>query len=228
VLEFAAATYPAARSKLPATVAAITATPGVRPQGFNFLNRVIDLDGTSTPRSSNAGSPAPESGTPAERAGTPSARDENEGPSGGGGGTGGVNPDPLLFNERQRLAEEADRILPIMPLDQAILESVRKGCRGEDKKMRDFFGGIMIVGGGAKMPGFTTYLEYRLRNLMPGFTKEILAGLPPREMDQEQVAWKGGTVFGRLSSSGNDSWIYQKEYDLLGAKLLYQKLMFAF
>jgi actin-related protein 8 len=209
--------------------ASTTATPGVRPQGFNFLSRVMDIDGASTPRSSNPGSPAPESGTPAERAGTPSARDENEGPAGGaGGGPGGANQDPLLMNERLRLAEEADQILPVMPLDQAIIESVRKGCRGDDKKMRDFFGGIMIVGGGAKMPAFTNYLEYRLRHLMPGFTKEILVGVPPREMDQEQVAWKGGTVFGRLSTSGNDSWIFQREYDLLGAKLLYQKLMFPF
>jgi actin-related protein 8 len=127
-----------------------------------------------------------------------------------------------------RAAEESDRVLPIMPIDQAIIESVRKGSRGEDRKMRDFFGGIMIVGGGAKMPGFNTFLEYKLRNHMPGFTKEILVGVPPREMDQQLVAWKGGSVFGRLSSSGNDSWIYQKEYDLLGAKLLYQKLMFPF
>ena len=52
--------------------------------------------------------------------------------------------------------------------------------------------------------------------------------MPPRELDQQLVAWKGGSVFGRLSSNGNDSWIYQREYDLLGWKLLAQKLMFAY
>jgi actin-related protein 8 len=188
----------------------------------------MDLDTGSTPRTSVAGSPAPESGTPnVDRAGTPSARgDDGEG---GGAGAGEQRDQPASYSgERIRAAEEADRVLPVMPVDQAIIESVSKGCKGDDKKMRDFFGGIMIVGGGAAMPGFAPYLEYRLRNLMPGFTKEILVGVPPREMDQQQVAWKGGSIFGRLSSSGNDSWIYQKEYDLLGAKLLYQKLMFPF
>jgi actin-related protein 8 len=186
------------------------------------------MEAATTPRSSVAGSPAPETGTPnVERAGTPSARggDEAEGGVGSGGGNIAVE---ALSGERMRAAEEADRILPIMPIDQAIIESVRKGSKGEDKKMRDYFGGIMIVGGGAKVKGLAGYLEYRLRNLMPGFTKEILVGEPPREMDLEQVAWKGGSVFGRLSSSGNDSWIYQKEFDLLGTKILYQKLMFPF
>ena len=91
--------------------------------------------------------------------------------------------------------------------------------------MRDFLGGVMVVGGGAKIPGFNAFLEVRLRENLPGFQKEIMVGVPPRELDQQLVVWKGGSVFGRLSSSGNDSWVYQKEYDLLGAKLLVQKCM---
>lgn len=83
----------------------------------------------------------------------------------------------------------------------------------------------MVVGGGAKIPGFNTFLETKLRESLPGFTKEILIGLPPRELDQQLVTWKGGSVFGRLSSSGNDGWIYTREYELLGAKLLAQKCM---
>jgi len=91
--------------------------------------------------------------------------------------------------------------------------------------MRDFFGGIMVVGGGAKIPGFSTFLEEKLREMQPGFTKEILIGPPPRELDQQLVVWKGGSVFARLSSSGNDSWVYGKEYDMLGTKLLAQKMI---
>jgi actin-related protein 8 len=115
-----------------------------------------------------------------------------------------------------------------MPLDEAIIASVRSGARGDERKMRDFLGGVMVVGGGAKMPGFNQFLEIRLREALPGFTKEILVGVPPRELDQQLVVWKGGSVFGRLSSSGNDSWVHQKEYGILGAKLLIQKLMFAY
>lgn len=85
----------------------------------------------------------------------------------------------------------------------------------------------MIVGGGAKVPGFNSFLETRLREMLPGYTKEILIGLPPRELDQQLVGWKGGSVFGRLSSSGNDSWVYRKEYEMLGSKLLAQKCMWS-
>jgi actin-related protein 8 len=172
-----------------------------------------------TPRSSIAGSPAPE-GTPnADRAGSPA-------PGGDRDAQANASNDPT--GERVRAAEESDRVLPVMPLDEAIIVSVRQAARGDERKMRDFLGGVMVVGGGAKMPGFNQFLEVRLREQLPGFTKEILVGMPPRELDQQLVVWKGGSVFGRLSSSGNDSWVYQKEYEMLGAKLLVQKLMFAF
>jgi actin-related protein 8 len=183
---------------------------------FNLLSRLPDVD--TTPRSSVANSPAPE-GTPQPgRPGSPS------GDKDGIGNAGAVDP----VAERIRAAEESDRILPIMPLEEAIITSIRHAARSDDRKMRDFLGGVMVVGGGAKMPGFNTFLESKLREQLPGFTKEIMVGVPPRELDQQLVAWKGGSVFGRLSSSGNDSWVYQKEYELLGAKLLAQKLMFAY
>lgn len=58
--------------------------------------------------------------------------------------------------EKTKIAEERDRTPPIVPLDQAILESVTQGARGDERKLRDFLGGIMLVGGaacdGATMP----------------------------------------------------------------------------
>ena len=166
-----------------------------------------------------AGSPAPEGTPKADRAGSPAAGEDRDGQA-------NTSTDPT--GERVRAAEESDRVLPVMPLDEAIIASVRQGARGDERKMRDFLGGVMVVGGGAKMPGFNSFLEVRLREQLPGFTKEILVGMPPRELDQQLVVWKGGSVFGRLSSSGNDSWVFQKEYEMLGAKLLVQKLMFSY
>ena len=179
-----------------------------------------NADLETTPRSSVAGSPAPDA-----RAGSPAAANGAAGENGGGGGASS-SADPL--QDRMRAAEESDGVLPVMPLDEAIIASVRAGARGDERKMRDFLGGVMVVGGGAKMPGFNQFLEVRLRESLPGFTKEILVGVPPRELDQQLVVWKGGSVFGRLSSTGNDSWVHQKEYGILGAKLLIQKLMFAY
>jgi actin-related protein 8 len=131
--------------------------------------------------------------------------------------------DPVL--EKVKLAEERDRVLPLMALDHAILGSLAQGGRGDDKKMRDFFGGIVLVGGVAKTPGFREFLEHRLRDLRPGI--DILLPPPPRDLDPQVIAWKGGSVFGRLSTHGNDSWISKYEYDILGSRLLNNKCMFA-
>lgn len=175
-----------------------------RPSGPGFLNRLIG-DYEATPRSSPAGSPAPEDiSTPQPgRDATPS-------------GVTGPQPD----------TEVQDRTVPIMPLDLAILASISEGARGDDRKMRDFLGGIMVIGGGSKTFNFNVYLEQRLRALRPNYTKEILIGPPPRELDPQVLVWKGGSVFGKLRGT-NDSWIGQLEYDRLGARILNYKCMWA-
>ncbi|KAF1959664.1 actin-like ATPase domain-containing protein [Byssothecium circinans] len=193
---------------------AVISTPQ-RPGQLNLLNRLNDNE--PTPRSSVAGSPAPE--------GTNTPNPDRDTPMGDADRPLTLFHDPI--HEKTKLADERDKILPIIPLDQAILESLAQGARGDDRKLRDFFGGIMLVGGGSKTPGLGAFLETRLRELRPFYGKEILVGPPPREFDPQVVAWKGASVFGRLSSAGNDSWISRVEYDILGARLLNNKCMFA-
>lgn len=195
-----------------------SATPAVAstPQRAGQLNPLNRLNDNETPRSSVAGSPAPEGmGTPNPDRDTPM----------GDGEQALIFRDPVL--EKTKLAEERDRTLPIIPLDQAILESVQQGARGDDRKLRDFLGGIMLVGGASKTPGLREFLETKLREQRPHYGKEILVGPPPREFDPQVVIWKGGSVFGRLSPAGNDSWISRYEYDMLGSRLLNNKCMFA-
>ncbi|CBX99991.1 similar to chromatin remodeling complex subunit (Arp8) [Plenodomus lingam JN3] len=190
------------------------ATPQ-RPAQFNLLDRLNGNE--NTPRSSVAGSPVPE--------GTNTPNPERDTPMGDADGAPLIFRDPI--HEKTKIAEERDKILPVIPLDQAILESLAQGARGDDRKLRDFFGGIMLVGGVSKTPGLREFIEARLRELRPFYGKEILVGPPPRDFDPQVVAWKGGSVFGRLSSHGNDSWISKAEYDILGARLLNNKCMFA-
>ncbi|KAF2097091.1 actin-like ATPase domain-containing protein [Rhizodiscina lignyota] len=196
---------------------AVTEKPAIdsTPRPLN-ITRLTDTH-EPTPRSSAANSPQPE--------GTPQPGRASPGPGAGDalGGLSGTSADAAAQKTAQ--AEHRDRILPLMPLDVAILESARQGHRGDDRKARDFYGGILLVGGGAKFPYFTSMLEERLRGLLPGYPKEILIGEVPRELDPMLVVWKGGSVFGRLSSSGNDSWVHQREYNFLGSKLLAQKCM---
>lgn len=194
--------------------AAALSTPQ-RPAPLNILDRLNGNE--NTPRSSVAGSPGPE--------GTNTPNPERDTPMGDADGAPLIFRDPV--HEKTKLAEERDKILPVIPLDQAILESLAQGARGDDRKLRDFFGGIMLVGGASKTPGLREFIEARLRELRPFYGKEILVGPPPRDFDPQVVAWKGGSVFGRLSSHGNDSWISKTEYDILGARLLNNKCMFA-
>jgi actin-related protein 8 len=186
-----------------------------QPNPFNLLGRLTEAE--NTPRSSVAGSPGPE--------GTGTPNPDRDTPMGDGEGQPLIFRDPVL--EKTKLADARDNVLPIMPLDHAILESLAQGARGDDRKLRDFFGGIMLVGGTSKTPGLREFIEARLRELRPFYGKEILVGPPPREFDPQVVAWKGGSVFGRLSGHGNDSWISKFEYDMLGARLLNNKCMFA-
>lgn len=192
----------------------VQATPS-RSQQLHALSRVQDVE--ATPRSSVAGSPAPE----AVGTSTPQA--------GGGASTPvpGAQTSTLPPAPRGPTIEERDDILPIFPLDNAILTSIMHAARSDDRRMRDFLGGIMVLGGGSLVPGFHAYLEERLHALRPGYAKEIMIGTPPRDLDPQVVVWKGASVFGKLSGT-NDSWIGQLEYDRLGSRLLAYKCMWAY
>lgn len=186
----------------------VQATPS-RSQQVNAFNRVQEAE--ATPRSSVAGSPAPEvTGTPQVNAGPVITQ------------TQAASQAP-----RAPTVEERDDILSIFPLDEAILISIAHAARSDDRKMRDFMGGIMVLGGGSLITGFHSFLEERLQNLRPGFLKEIMIGTPPRDLDPQVVVWKGASVFGKLSST-NDSWINQLEYDRLGHRLLAYKCMWPY
>jgi actin-related protein 8 len=119
-----------------------------------------------------------------------------------------------------------DDVLPIHPLPAAILASITHGAKGDERRMRDFLLGIMVIGGGAQVQGFLTILEDRLKILNPRFAKDITVGPPPRELDPQGVIWKGGSVCGKLRST-NDLWIGKLEYDRLGARCLAYKCMWA-
>jgi actin-related protein 8 len=204
------------------TTTDVTATPSR--SHLNVLGRVQDVE--ATPRSSVAGSPAPETiATPSQQAnGTPIPGEKTAAP-----GTSSSQPlqQPPPQPKRAPTIEERDDILPVYPLDQAILTSITHAARSDDKKMRDFLGGIMVLGGGSQVQGFHAYLEERLHVLRPAFAKEIMIGSPPRDLDAQVVVWKGASVFGKLSST-NDSWIGRLEYDRLGSRLLAYKSMWTY
>jgi actin-related protein 8 len=112
-----------------------------------------------------------------------------------------------------------------VPLDIAILTSIQNAAKGDDKKLRDLLGSIMVIGGGAKVPQFTVVLEERLKKLRPDLVERILVSRSARDMDEQVVVWKGASVFAKLST--NDSWITPFEYERLGPRTLHHKVLWA-
>lgn len=140
-------------------------------------------------------------------------------------------PVPAVDNNASNLVSTLgpsvrDDVLAIISLDTAILTSIVHGARSDERRTRDFLGGVMVIGGGSQIPGFYAFLEEKLKELRPGFAKDIMIGTPPRELDPQGVVWKGGSVFGKLRGT-NDSWIGRMEYDRLGARVLVYKCMWA-
>ncbi|KAJ4165859.1 hypothetical protein LMH87_007469 [Akanthomyces muscarius] len=200
-------------------------TPMKERPAFSFKS---DAGANGTPMASHAGSPAPEgSGTPApfvfgagkdgSAAGTPVPGAASQPPAG-------------LFVESQErsadsIAAERDAVLPVAPLDIAILTSIQNATKGDEKKLRDLLGSIMVIGGGAKVPQFTVVLEEKLKARRPDLTERILVSRSAKDMDEQVVSWKGASVFAKLPA--NDSWITPFEFERLGPRTLYHKVLWA-
>ncbi|KAI1826155.1 hypothetical protein F4861DRAFT_498279 [Xylaria intraflava] len=201
-------------------------------QPFGLLPRG-DLN--ATPGGSNAASPAPEGTlTPVPPAFQFSANGNTGSPAPNGPGViqNGTSPAPpagMFVDSAARsarsLAAERDAVLPVAPLDIAIFTSIQNAARGDDKRLRDFLGSIMVVGGGSKTPLFTQTLEDRLRARRPDLFDRILVSRSARDMDEQVVVWKGASVFAKLPA--NDSWITPFEFERLGSRALHHKVLWA-
>ncbi|KAI9166631.1 putative actin-related protein [Paramyrothecium foliicola] len=211
-------------------------------QPFNFLGRGDAVNGT--PMGSQAGSPAPEgANTPVPPAFVfGSSKDGINGgsPAPTGSRAAGTpipgqpsqasQPPPGMFvdaaaRSMKDMASERDAVLPVAPLDIAILTSIQNAAKGDEKKLRDLLGSIMVIGGGAKVPHFTVVLEEKLKARRPDLTDRILVSRSARDMDEQVVTWKGASVFAKLST--NDSWITPFEFERLGARTLHHKVLWA-
>lgn len=214
VRKYARANIPSATLPAPSEPARLIGTPLAAPtpqkQRPLGLPSYLNGDNDGTPKSSVAGSPPPE--------GTPMPADDGD-ITMGEGLTDGAPADD----------DTRDRVVPIMPLDEAILRSIDHASllpngQIDERRKRDFLGSIMLIGGASKTPYMQSYVELMLRNRMPQYPKEILVAPPPRDLDPAVIVWKGASVFGKLRMT-NDSWISPLEYDRLGARILNYKCM---
>ena len=117
-----------------------------------------------------------------------------------------------------------DDVVPVIELETAVLTSLDIAAAGDERRFKEFTRSILFLGGVAKTPDLSNYLESRLNYLRPNFN--ILITQPPREMDHAQVVWKGASVLAKLRSTA-DLWIGKLEFERLGARTLHHKCMWA-
>ena len=117
-----------------------------------------------------------------------------------------------------------DDVVPAIELETAVLASLDVAAEGDERRFKEFTRSILFLGGVAKTPDLSNYLESRLNYLRPNFN--ILIAQPPREMDHAQVIWKGASVLAKLRSTA-DLWIGKLEFERLGARTLHHKCMWA-
>ncbi|KAK6525073.1 actin-like protein arp8 [Arthrobotrys megalospora] len=182
--------------------------------GFGISNRpgstglTVPTTSESTPKTPHTGSPIPEEALEVPE-GLNVAAIGNSHSKAGGSDPG----DPDSENE----------VLPMLPLDLAIIESIRYAAKGDEKRSKDFFSGILLVGGGSLTAGFNHLLEERLIR-QKGSLGNLTISSPPRELDPQVLVWKGASVFGKLTST-NEVWIKQSEYDILNSRVLPYKTL---
>ncbi|KAF6205312.1 hypothetical protein GE061_019482 [Apolygus lucorum] len=113
----------------------------------------------------------------------------------------------------------------VLSLDQAILQSVQR-CASDDIK-RKMFSTILIVGGGMKFKGISSWLKNKLMFQVPSHLKpdQIEIVTTPKDMDPVMASWKGAAIFACLESA-QELWITLDEIRKYGVKILRERSAF--
>ncbi|EPY53461.1 actin-like protein Arp8 [Schizosaccharomyces cryophilus OY26] len=112
----------------------------------------------------------------------------------------------------------------VYPLDDAINQSIFSACEGNlGDQAKNLYSSILIVGGGALFPGFSHLLEERLQSKRANIPNVAVLP-PPRGLDAQIVAWKGGCIYNRLRIV-SEFWIKASDWRMLGSRVLQYKTL---
>ncbi|XP_069499736.1 actin-related protein 8 isoform X2 [Ambystoma mexicanum] len=112
-------------------------------------------------------------------------------------------------------------------LDKAILHSI-DCCSSEDTKKK-MYSSILVVGGGLMFNKAQEFLQHRILHKMPPSFRRVVENVEvitrPKDMDPRLIAWKGGAVLACLDTT-QELWIYQREWQRFGVRMLRERAAF--
>ncbi|XP_054834793.1 actin-related protein 8 [Eublepharis macularius] len=112
-------------------------------------------------------------------------------------------------------------------LDKAILHSI--DCCASDDTKKKMYSSILVVGGGLMFHKAQEFLQHRILNKMPPSFRRIVENVEvitrPKDMDPRLIAWKGGAVLACLDTT-QELWIYQREWQRFGVRMLRERAAF--
>ncbi|KAM4022598.1 actin-related protein 8 [Anomaloglossus baeobatrachus] len=112
-------------------------------------------------------------------------------------------------------------------LDKAILHSI--DCCTSDDMKKKMYSSILVVGGGLMFHKAQQFLQHRILNKMPPSFRRVVENVEvitrPKDMDPRLIAWKGGAVLACLDTT-QELWIYQREWQRFGVRMLRERAAF--
>ncbi|XP_041128896.1 actin-related protein 8-like [Polyodon spathula] len=129
-----------------------------------------------------------------------------------------------LMSRRTAISQFEGKALGI---DKAILHSI--DCCASDETKKKMYSSILVVGGGLMFHGSQEFLQHRILNKMPPSFRRVVENVEvitrPKDMDPRLIAWKGGAVLACLDTT-QELWIYQREWQRFGVRMLRERAAF--
>ncbi|XP_077134445.1 actin-related protein 8 [Ranitomeya variabilis] len=136
----------------------------------------------------------------------------------------GDEPSASLYSRKTMVSQFEGKALG---LDKAILHSI--DCCTSDDTKKKMYSSILVVGGGLKFHKAQQFLRHRILNKMPPSFRRMVENVEvitrPKDMDPRLIAWKGGAVLACLDTT-QELWIYQREWQRFGVRMLRERAAF--
>uniref|UniRef100_A0A8C5RZY0 Actin-related protein 8 n=1 Tax=Laticauda laticaudata TaxID=8630 RepID=A0A8C5RZY0_LATLA len=140
---------------------------------------------------------------------------------------GGNESEEMLTTHMSRKTAVSQFEGKALGLDKAILHSI--DCCASDDTKKKMYSSVLVVGGGLMFHKAQEFLQHRILNKMPPSFRRVVENVEvitrPKDMDPRLIAWKGGAVLACLDTT-QELWIYQREWQRFGVRMLRERAAF--